>query len=132
MKIEVGKCYATRGGKKVGPITAIEPAKTYQEMGVVVGNGGFPNRNRWWENGTASLRYESSEDLVAEWVESTPVREVTRLDLNAGRYGVLQIGEYVNGGVPLSFVTKTHYDASDVRAAIETLMAILPVLEQGN
>lgn len=131
MKIEVGKCYVTRDGRKVGPVTEIEPPDWQGREVAVIPSADRSARQRWWSDGRANLSYDSTEDLVAGWLDA-PVREVTRLDLNAGRYGVLQIGEYINGSVPLSFVTKTHYDAADVRAATETLTAILPVLEQGN
>lgn len=123
--MEVGKFYKTRAGLKVGPVTDVGGSNRNGNRIATI-PGGLQNRSSWWTNGRTHLEYTSPEDIVGEWVEPNPepVREVTRLEVNPGRFGVLDVGPQLNGAVSLAFVGKTHYDATDIQAAIDVLTKI--------
>jgi hypothetical protein len=60
MKIEAGKYYLTRDGRKVGPMN-------YKWSDIVEFNG-----NVWWrDDGSVYKRKETPRDLVAEWTEES-------------------------------------------------------------
>lgn len=124
--MEVGRFYVTDSGEKVGPVDRIEDRGRPDGLKVAVINRALGSqRARWWQDGRTNLYLDPEPDtIVAEWVDPEPVREVTRLEVNPGRYGVLDVGPQLNGAVSLAFVGKTQYDATDIQAAIDVLTKI--------
>lgn len=98
MRIEAGKYYRTRDGRKVGPITF---------RGNLAGAPGF-GLGTWYVNdgyaGRASTIAETKDDLVAEWIDEAadaaeaqitptndngPIR--TRRVIVPGVYGIVRV-----------------------------------------
>ncbi len=132
MKIEVGKFYRTRDGRKVGPVTDVGGAKRNGHWIATIPEG-LPNRSSWWTNGRTHLEYVSQEDIVAEWSDG-PVREVvtTRCEIVPGVYGGLVVDlspakGYVSVGIGRDARIWT---APELRAAIDVLTQLANVLEQ--
>jgi len=92
MKIEAGKYYRTRDGRKVGSM-AYMPEGRHSEFPWV-----DPEGNAWKANGQFSLRPEghpSSNDLIAEWTDdpaSKPSPFVMRREFVPGVYGAFSVG----------------------------------------
>jgi len=91
MKIEEGKYYRTRDGRKVGPM-AYMPEGRHSEFPWV-----DPEGNAWKVNGQFSLfdDGESVHDLIAEWTDEPaapkPSPFVTRRELVPGVYGKISV-----------------------------------------
>lgn len=63
-KLEVGKCYRTRNGKKVF-ISGINSDNDYPMFGIIKG---FISPDRWLENGKFDIsNTEHDLDLISEW-----------------------------------------------------------------
>lgn len=63
MKIEAGKFYKTRDGRKVGPMR--ECGKLYRWKGIMNGTSYTYLSNGTWLDGV-----ENNKDLIAEWVDT--------------------------------------------------------------
>lgn len=90
MKIESGKFYRTRDGRKVGPIVRHNSDDFTEEH----------DRGQllWRADGLRYFRYNRGPtDLVAEWTDG-PVREVTRIV--PGVYGRIKVIEAEPGTEP--------------------------------
>jgi len=93
MKIEAGKYYRTRDGRKVGSM-AYMPEGRHSEFPWV-----DPEGNAWKANGQFSLfdDGESVHDLIAEWTDepaaSKPSPFVTRRELVPGVYGRIVVNK---------------------------------------
>lgn len=130
MKIEEGKFYRTRDGRKAGPATAIIDDDS-QVMDVPVET---PVRNHVWiETGTRSKLEERPEptDLVAGW-NAGPVRTVTRREIVPGQYGVVEIDKdsrVTDEGVSLWLPRNHRYSPAELRATAATLTEIADALE---
>lgn len=125
MKIEAGKFYRTRDGRKVGPVDV--DGTDYWCVSARLGG----IENSWRLNGLwhASLPAHKL-DLIAEWKDDGPVREVTRKEIVPGRYGKLQLGVGVNSPkVYLDFAEGNMFDAADLRSLIATLTEIADALD---
>ena len=68
MKIEAGKYYKTRDGRKVGPMVEEEPLWSDWPWGVE-GYECDLGRTLWEDDGTADETQDA--DLIAEWTEAT-------------------------------------------------------------
>lgn len=86
IKIEEGKCYRTRDGRKVGPMMPVNPGIGYAREWTWTDDptgglrtGGNVANYLWRDDGTESaLRTPSPRDLVAEWTdEPTLWRDMT-------------------------------------------------------
>lgn len=85
MKIEAGRFYKTREGRKVGPMCR--------------GDGGpwhwFTREpiDGWFEGGADTGFGPSPKDIVAEWVDepTSPVRTVTRKEIVPGIFGIVNV-----------------------------------------
>lgn len=133
MKLEAGKYYRTRDGRKVGPITLFE-SNQKKYFHVIDGRA-------WWMDGYC-IKGETQgrgSDLIAEWTDEPkevgfgepvgrefgagPVRTVTRKEIVPGVYGKVRV--YDDGAVFMYATT----DRADLTAAIETLTAIKEAME---
>ena len=91
MKIEAGKYYRTRDGRKVGSM-AYMPEGRHSEFPWV-----DPEGNAWKANGHFSLfdDGESVHDLIAEWTDEPatpkPSPFVMRRELAPGVYGKIRV-----------------------------------------
>ena len=91
MKIEAGKYYRTRDGRKVGSM-AYMPEGRHSEFPWV-----DPEGNAWKVNGQFSLfdDGESVHDIIAEWTDEPaapkPSPFVTRRELVPGVYGKIRV-----------------------------------------
>lgn len=136
MKIEEGKFYRTRDGRKAGPMKRwgggwIDASRTRGDM--------------WQDDG---LRYYSEnrgdDDLIAEWTDG-PVREVTRKEIVPGTYGRIQVSHnYDRIGDEAfdpqavinltardgSMMDRGNFSAAELRSAASTLTAIADALEE--
>lgn len=134
MIIDEGKFYRTREGRKVGPMAPV-PADWEYRSTFVWTDGDRDGSPAWTADGRYhdSRDFESHHDLVAEWTdESTgPVRTVTRKEIVAGRYGLIDVhhGErnlYVTMR-PLGCVREY---ITDFREAAAHLTAIADALDE--
>ena len=127
LKIEEGKYYKTRDGRKVGPITASITAGWPWET-----DGGKYDRfigTRWaWRYDGSFQEDDPGEhdlDLIAEWTGGPVVTEtVTKTRIVPGVYGCIQVGEPTNGDVCVSFVGKIYYTPDELDAAAAVLSAL--------
>ncbi len=78
---EVGKSYRSRNGKKA-VVSEILGQGSYPVVGRIEGKH---NLQCWGQDGRWSFRYETSDDLVAEWIEPAPqeltIEEMRALDM---------------------------------------------------
>lgn len=121
IKIEEGKFYRTRDGRKVGPMYVKHPynglafwgCDTKGYMGV-----------KYYEDGS---RTRVDDPLIAEWTDAPtgPVRTVTRKEVVPGRYGDVVVYDM---GASVCWMKS----ADKIRAAAATLLEIADALEEGQ
>ena len=121
LKLEVGKYYKTRDGRKVGPMKNSYHTAGYYCWHTISGNC---NSNLWNEDGCSGSACEA--DLISEWpaAPTGPVRTVTRKEIVPGVYGDVVVGD--DHGI---FIPDTMHTAAELRAAITTLTEIADALE---
>lgn len=115
LKLETGKYYKTSDGRKVGPM---------QEHGL-----GF--REKTWDgriwnvDGEPYGKNNTKEDTLFEIPSSeSPIREVTRRELVAGKYGVV----YISSANEIGIASRKH-TPEQLREAAHTLNQIAEYLE---
>jgi hypothetical protein len=134
LKLEVGKFYRTRDGRKVGPM---EPGPAADLMWVAP-----DNMTARFLNGRVVRDGESPADLIAEWCDG-PVRTVTRKEIVGGVYGRLYIDRQAGGDgrrilIDLANINGERKDGAvsqgwsydELRAAIATLTEIADALDE--
>ena len=92
-KIEAGKYYKTRDGRKVGP------TRTGGQYIYVEGRS-------YYYDGRRCRSHETGDDLISEWLDETPspIRTVTRREVVPGVYGRFEVtGTYMKNRVTLDF-----------------------------
>ena len=139
LKLEVGKFYRTRDGRKIGPMR--------NDKGIV---------NHPWDD-EVSWHFYSDDgraddgpdyDLIAEWTDTTtsPVRTVTRKEVVPGVYGALRVDAANDCGKVLIGFDRSHLDdgrikhgalmqamdAKQLRALAETAIALADALENNE
>lgn len=89
MKIEAGKYYKTRDGRKVGPTEVTYYSEVYPKAKFWVEGYGLVQENGKFGNDEDS----PSLDLISEWKDEapSPIRNVTRREIVAGVYGRLHV-----------------------------------------
>lgn len=123
MKIEAGKYYKTRDGRKVGP--AVFRNSLHNIWAWYVGDEAL-RRNDGTVGGNGA--FSDSFDLISEWQdEPSPIRTVTRREIVAGVYGRVVIGE--NGSILLP---QRIYTAEELREAAHILNQIAEVLQENG
>lgn len=118
MKIEAGKYYKTRDGRKVGPTEDRYPYFKVPSMA-----------DYYYGNGSIWSSHESPSDIISEWQEETPspIRTVTRREIVAGNYGLIQI--FDNGCM---YIETDTYTADQCREAAHLLNQIAEALEENG
>lgn len=129
MKIEAGKYYKTRDGRKVGPVRE---------------QNGYLTTDRWHyaENGECCYKGISGNekhpefDLISDWQEG-PIRTVTRREIVAGVYGKVFINDYDPLENTVSLNVKedfgcVSFNAEELREAAHILNQIAEVLEENS
>jgi hypothetical protein len=131
MKIEAGKFYRTRDGRKIGPMKKGHGGVEHKWI-VEFGDG-----MSWKPDGTSA----HCADLIAEWTEG-PVREVTRKEIVPGVYGRLCIDAPLYEDIFRVKLADRHGDpdddefhswnAAELTAAIDTLTQIRNAMQEGG
>jgi hypothetical protein len=91
LKIEEGKFYKTRDGRKVGPIV-VHFGREHAGAEGFRNDHWYISTNRYYSemSGRVSIRGESPDDLIEEWSEKpTPIRTITRREIVPGQYGAV-------------------------------------------
>ena len=127
MKLEVGKYYRTRDGRKAGPV--YETSNCNFPFGACVDDD---DRQGYTAKGCWLFREEKHHlDLIAEWADKPeaqpagPVRTITRKEIVPGVYGEVTVDD--DGDVRVGYMR----DAATIRAAIATLTEIADAMEGG-
>lgn len=118
LKIEVGKFYMTRDGRRVGPMTG-------NNFKWVDGKGAGDDPS--WENDGTSMGDWAK--LISEWSEATtsPIRTIHRKEIVPGVYGPLTVyASDCRVGIKWHGFTT----ADEIRQAIQTLTEIADALEE--
>lgn len=134
VKLEKGKYYRTRDGRKVGPMVMNFVSKTHpfscQNGYIYKVDGGYLIEN-----------HEHVFDIIAEWGDepASPVRTVTRKEIVPGVYGHIWIESHdVEAGVvlfglcnnALKKLPAVGMSLPELRAAIATLTEIADAMEE--
>jgi hypothetical protein len=130
VKLEVGKYYKTRDGRKVGPM--IKEGWDDGEPWTAPGYGYYGESGKW---DTISDELDD-DDIVSEWVdykscksaqvdEYGPIR--TRREIVPGTYGVIRIDKGSNG--PVLDLWKANPTAEELREAAHLFNQLAEVLE---
>jgi hypothetical protein len=134
MKIEAGKFYKTRDGRKVGPMS-----KPYNiPEGEVVGCEDFKGRDLWWSDGRCSRSSEKALDLISEWPtadEHGPIREVRRREIVPGQWGNINVNCVVDGNVFINVrddFGHVAFNAEQLREAAHLFVQLAEVLEDNQ
>ena len=132
MKLEVGKYYKTRDGRKVGPM-AIEESQDSTSFHWNVQGAGVGRWDESGDDGYASTFTVADGDLIAPWTAAPtgPVRTVTRKEIVPGVYGGLEVGQAVNGLVFLAMPI-ANFGQESIDALIANLTVIRDALEDGQ
>lgn len=128
LKLEVGKFYRTRDGRKV--------ECTYDDAGNVepccIDHGSY---ELWHDRDGKSNLQNRSDDLIAEWTDAPtgPVRTVTRTtrEIVPGVYDGLDVGQAVDGHVFIAMGIH-RVDAEAIDALIANLTAIRDAMEENH
>lgn len=129
LKIEAGKYYKTRDGRKVGPARRAD---------------GYLTTNGWHyaENGECCYKGISGNekqpefDIISEWSEA-PIRTVTRREIVAGVYGRVFVNSYDKESNTVWINVKedfgcVEFNATELREAAHILNQIAEVLEENG
>lgn len=145
MKIEAGKYYRTRDGKKVGPINRRDDRPKWG--GFIKGDAdGAVDGYRYWADDGAHYYNISEYDIISEWHDepTSPVRTVTRKEIVPGTYGrVSVLGPAPGGGaIELALVEPhgtlapksgaTSLNPAELRAAIAIFTQLADALDDGD
>lgn len=130
MKIEEGKFYKTRDGRKVGPMVRQEPGVYGDEWKWTCDHEFKSNQSKVWEdNGNFSASGSiHAGDIVSEWLTS-PVVTKTVTEIVPGIYGTLQVSNVYPDGVNI-YANPGKWSANDISDAIATLTAIRDALQE--
>ena len=127
LKLEVGKYYKTRDGRKVGPMKNNWSTSGHFCWCV---DAGCCSSVLWDEVGCSGSYCDY--DLIAEWpaddTPTGPVRTVTRKEVVPGVYDGLDVGQAVDGHVFIAMGIH-RVDAEAIDALIAHLTVIRDALE---
>lgn len=139
MRIEEGRFYKTRDGRKAGPLESHHAGDEVFFGGGVVSD---QRAGRAWRPDGAHDFGDHNLDLIAEWIDG-PVRTetVTRKVIVPGRYGRLKVfrpGDGPHAQVQVAFVGTYSTEPMngeamgpvDLRAAAATFIELADALEQ--
>lgn len=118
MKIEDGKYYKTRDGRKVGPLQA---TPYYPDYPWTVDDGALMYNSE----GRRITEY-AGDDLIAEWTDG-PVRTVTRREVVPGPYGRVWVGEV--RGKEIGVALNGMVSQDELKAAAAVLLELAGALD---
>lgn len=123
MKIEEGKYYLTRDGKKVGPMRELDREQTDYPWTDQYGD--LPDL-RYSDSGCEIGTFSESFDLISEWKDETPspIRTVMRKEIVPGNYGIVAITKSNK-----VMIAAGEYTADELHEAAHTLNQIAEALE---
>ena len=130
LKLEAGKYYKTRDGRKVGPMRELDRNKTDWPWTDKLED--MPDQ-RYTDDGK-EIGTGSDFDLIAEWQDETPspIREVTRRELVAGKYGAVHLVNIPNGDWTIG-IDDCNWNSEELREAAHILVQVAEYLEsEGN
>jgi hypothetical protein len=150
LRLEVGKFYRTRDGRKIGPMRDGGAAYSGLFVGpgtVIIRTDGSPTTHPqiYLLDGTVAMMRAGEENdiLVAEWTESSPVRTtertITETEIVPGIYGRLEIAPYSvdHDGWAIGITTSNGransvqtMSAEELRAAAVTLNELADALDR--
>ncbi len=130
VKIEEGKFYKTRDGRKVGPIRRYDHDSWTGDAGNTLYT---VDGLRYFERDRGG-----SSDLISEWPneETGPIRTITRREIVPGQYGCIKVESKPDGGylhvrlVAEDCDLKTWYNAEQLREAAHILNQLAEALDQ--
>lgn len=125
VKLEVGKYYKRRDGRKVGPMVR-NISGDYTETHPFSCPIGFTYKV---DGGYMVENAESCYDIIEEWQDG-PVRTVTRKEIVPGQYGFVKVHDPGTKYVRINLDAAMEYH--DIRAAIATLTKIADAMEHNN
>lgn len=125
MKIEAGKYYKTRDGRKVGPMRELDREKTDYPWTDQLEEMPMQRYNDWGEE----VGEPSSHDLISECQDEapSPILTVTRREIVAGNYGAVAITKRNK-----VMIAAGEYTAEELREAAHLLNQIAEVLEENG
>lgn len=128
LKIEVGKFYKTRDGRKVGPIEKGEQHDSGGPWFFKFGVNHYEKDGSSCRNGLGFNTFEE-DDLISEWQDETPspIHTVTRREIVAGKYGVV----YISSANEIWIAARKH-TPEELREAAHLLNQIAEVLEENG
>ena len=131
MKIEEGKYYRTRDGRKVGPMKLDEDSFSARFHWIGDGNGAdYDNSGRDCDNDDCVYH------LIAEWPDepASPVRTVTRKEIVEGDYGVVTVGSTIGSTVSITLDGSregwVRVSAEQIREAAKVFTEIADALDE--
>lgn len=140
MKIEAGKYYKTRDGRKVGPMRELDREQTDYPWKDQYGDlhGDIPDQ-RYSDSGR-QIGMPISHDLISEWQDEapSPIRTVTRREIVPGSYGKVDVRlKYGSDNVvSVRLGTSVHgselMNAEELREAAHILNQIAEFLEENG
>lgn len=142
MKLEVGKFYRTRDGRKSGPVE-----HGYCEKGVYKFKAELDGLTRYYSSHGEYYPGQQTKhgcDLIAEWADEPttpeapaspqpagPVRTITRKEVVSGVYGAVTVRGVNDAGVGLVFCA-ARLSTAELRDAIATLSEIADAMEENS
>lgn len=132
MKIEEGKFYKTRDGRKVGPMIPQKPGVYDDEWKWTCEHEFKGNQSKVWED---SGNYDAGGranpgDIVSEW-STSPVVTKTVTEIVPGTYGIVRLSGVIHSTKELNLsIDGEWHSFSAVTDAIATLTAIRDALQE--
>jgi hypothetical protein len=131
VKIEEGKFYKTRDGRKVGPME--ENPDFNREAGMRGETYPYYERksgNSYTEDGISA--YDVTEDcednIISEWQEG-PIREVCRRDIVPGQWGIVTVDNRNTKTITLK-IEWGSFNSEEIREAAHLFSQLAEVLEE--
>lgn len=121
LKIEAGKYYKTRDGRKVGP------TRTGGQYIYVEGRS-------YYYDGRRCRSHETAGDLISEWQDETPspIRTVTRREIVPGQYGLIEVVDVDENGASIWLPRNGRFHSETLREMAHTLNQIAEVLQENG
>jgi hypothetical protein len=130
LRIEEGKFYRTRDGRKFGPMIR-ESWEDGEPWTADTAPHYWGSDGKWNTKSTEP----TACDLVAEWIVEPigPVRTVSRKEIVEGTYGRVEVGiVYASGRVDIAIAgqgNRVPFSSADLREAAATFLAVADALD---
>lgn len=117
MRIEGGKYYRTRDGRKVGPMERFGFSGNFRDT---------PGNGKYWSDSGVGVNVS---DIVAEWSRG-PVRTVTRKEIVPGVYGRVRVNDGGKAGMVGLWFDGHYFKPAELRAAAATFIELAAALDE--